>query len=98
MAADTLKTIRHRNKTTTLPIPGPFWDNATPPMQLGILQIECAKFAASMHEQKYGGFQIVVVREGDKPGEHEVVLSVGAPEEKNSGLIVPGKPGLVGMN
>lgn len=86
--ADALKNIRHRNKVAVLPIPGPMWDSAPPQVQLAMLQIEAAKYAASMHNQEWGGFQVVVVRDGDN-GEHEVVLAVGRPEEKNSGLIVP---------
>lgn len=84
--SDSFKGIRNRNKTVVMPVPGPFWDGATPTMQLAILQIEAAKFQASMHQQEFGGFQIVVVREGQEP---EIVLNVGREEETNSGLIVP---------
>lgn len=84
---DSFKGIRNRHKVATMPIPGPVWDASPPEVQLALLQIEAAKFAASMHQQEWGGFQIVVVREGQD--EAEVVLSVGGKEEKKSGLIVP---------
>lgn len=92
---DSFKEIRHRNKIATMPIPGPMWDGMPVMVQLAMLQMEAAKFAAAMHQQEVGGFQVVVVRDEQEP---EVVLSVGRAEEKNSGLVVPGKPGLVGFN
>lgn len=84
--SDSFKGIRNRHKVATMPIPGTLWDGIPPMAQLALLVMESAKFMAAMHQQEVAGFQIVVVREGK---DAEVVLAVGAPEEKNSGLIVP---------
>lgn len=83
---DTFKNIRHRNKMATMPVPENIWDGLPPIAQLAFLMMESAKFMAAMHEQKFGGFQIVVLRKGDVK---EVVLFVGRDEEENSGLVVP---------
>lgn len=92
---DSFKGIRHRNKVATVPIPGNVWDNMPVMVQLAALQMESAKFMAAMHQQQVGGFQVAILRSGQEP---EIVLSVGRPEETNSGLIVPDTPGIVGIN
>lgn len=88
---ETLKTTRHRGKVATMPIPGAMWDELPVMVQLAMLQMEAAKFAATMHQQEVGGFRVVIVRD---VGELETVLTVGKPEEKRS-LVMPYTPGLI---